>query len=221
MTAEAVIFDCDGTLVDSEPLAALVFAEALGELGVALSAEAALAAFRGRRMALCLAHAEELLGRPLPTDFEPALRARTAEVFRTRLQVIEGAAALLERLHLPFCVASNAPREKTESSLRLTGLRHFFGDRVFSAYEVGSWKPDPGLFLHAAAALGRPPPRCLVVEDSEAGVTAGLAAGMRVVALLPGGLSAGPATGPSAERPAWLPPDVPALRSLAEVAAHL
>ena len=217
MTIGAVIFDCDGTLVDSEPLAALVFAEALGELGVELSAEAALAAFRGRRMAACLEHAEGLLGRPLPPAFEPALRARTAALFETRLQVIEGAAALLERLHLPFCVASNAPRAKTELSLRLTGLRHFFGERVFSAYEVGSWKPDPGLFLHAAAALDCPPGRCLVVEDSEAGVTAGLAAGMRVVALLP----AGSPPGDAADRPAWLPPAVPALRSLAEVAAHL
>jgi HAD superfamily hydrolase (TIGR01509 family) len=209
MGPEAVIFDCDGTLVDSEPLAALVFAEALGEHGLAISPAAALAAFRGRRMALCIEHAERLLGRRLPEDFEPALRARTADAFRTRLRLIDGAAALLERLALPFCVASNAPRAKTELSLQLTGLRHFFGDRVFSAYDVGCWKPDPGLFLHAAAALDAPPARCLVVEDSEAGVTAGLAAGMRVVALLPEG------------RPDWLPAPVPALRSLAEVEQHL
>ncbi len=204
-----VIFDCDGTLVDSEPLAALVFAEALMAEGLSITPEAALAAFRGRRFALCVAMAEEMLGRALPADFEPMLRERTAQAFRERLRVIEGAAALLEGLHLPFCVASNAPRAKTELSLTLTGLRDFVGDRIFSAYDVGSWKPDPGLFLHAAGAMGIDPADCLVVEDSEAGVTAALAAGMRVVALLPEG------------RPDWLPAGVPALDGLASVRAHV
>ena len=209
MTTQAVIFDCDGTLVDSEPLSALVFAEALAAEGLAITPAEALAAFRGRRMALCLEHAAALLGRPLPAHFEPSLRDRTARAFEERLRVIEGAAALLKSMSLPFCVASNAPRAKTELSLGLTGLRHHFGDRIFSAYEVGAWKPDPGLFLHAAASLGVAPPHCLVVEDSEAGVTAGVAAGMRVVALLPEGI------------PGWLPPGVPAITALAEVRHHL
>ena len=209
MKTRAVIFDCDGTLVDSEPLSALVFAEALAAEGLAITPAEALSAFRGRRMALCLEHAAGLLGRPLPPHFEPALRDLTARAFEERLQVIDGAATLLEALSLPFCVASNAPRAKTELSLGLTGLRHHFGDRVFSAYEVGAWKPDPGLFLHAAATLGVPPPHCLVVEDSEAGVTAGVAAGMRVVALLPDG------------RPHWLPAGVSVIRHLSEVARHL
>ncbi len=209
MSTAAVIFDCDGTLVDSEPLSALVFAEALAEEGLSITADQALAAFRGRRMALCLDHAATLLGRPLPAHFEPGLRQRTTDAFRNRLQVIEGAAALLSALRHPFCVASNAPREKTEFSLTITGLRPFFGDRVFSAYEVNSWKPDPGLFLHAAESLAVAPHRCLVVEDSEAGVTAAVAAGMRVVALLP----EGPAP--------WLPKGVAAIRRLLEVADHL
>jgi len=209
MKTHAVIFDCDGTLVDSEPLSALIFAEALAAEGLSITPADALAAFRGRRMALCLDHAAGLLGRPLPEHFEPMLRDLTARAFQERLQVIEGAAALLEALALPFCVASNAPRAKTELSLGLTGLRHHFGDRIFSAYEVGAWKPDPGLFLHSAAALGVAPAHCLVVEDSEAGVTAGIAAGMRVVALLPEG------------RAAWLPAGVPAIMQLAEVERHL
>ena len=209
MKTQAVIFDCDGTLVDSEPLSALVFAEALAAEGLAITPAEALAAFRGRRMALCIEHAAGLLGRPLSADFEAMLRDRTARAFEERLQVIDGAAALLEALALPFCVASNAPRAKTELSLGLTGLRRHVGDRIFSAYEVGAWKPDPGLFLHAAAALGVAPPHCLVVEDSEAGVTAGIAAGMRVVALMPEG------------RAAWLPPGVPAIAGLAEVERHL
>jgi HAD superfamily hydrolase (TIGR01509 family) len=210
---QGVIFDCDGTLVDSEPLSALVFAEALAAEGLAISPAEALAAFRGRRFALCVQMAEAMLGRALPPDFEAMVRDRTAVAFRERLQVIEGAAALLSALALPFCVASNAPRAKTELSLSLTGLRGFFGDRIFSAYDVGSWKPDPGLFLHAAAAIGLDSADCLVVEDSEAGVAAGVAAGMRVVALLPEAASLG--------RPDWLPPGVPALAGLGEVRAHL
>lgn len=208
-----VIFDCDGTLVDSEPLSALVFAEALVAEGLSITPEAALEAFRGRRFALCMAMAEAMLGRTLPPDFEAVLRARTAEAFRERLRAIEGAAALLEAMPLPFCVASNAPRAKTELALELTGLRHFFGERIFSAYDLQCWKPDPGLFLHAADSLGLAPAECLVVEDSEAGVMAGLAAGMRVVALLHGAKGE--------ERPGWLPAGVPVVRGLAEVPRHL
>ncbi|WP_439550991.1 HAD family hydrolase [Falsiroseomonas sp.] len=213
MAPRGVIFDCDGTLVDSEPLSALVFAEALAEQGLEITPAAALDAFRGRRFALCVAMAERMLGRTLPPDFEAMVRDRTTLAFRDRLRGIEGAAALLEAMPLPFCVASNAPRAKTELSLTLTGLRHFFGERIFSAYDVGSWKPDPGLFLHAADALGLPPADCLVVEDSEAGVMAGLAAGMRVVALL--------SDLPREGRPGWLPAEVPALEGLAAVRLHL
>lgn len=127
--------------------------------------------------------------------------------------MIDGAAALLETLSLYFCVASNAPWAEMELSLGLTGLRHHFGDRVFSAYDVGAWKPDPGLFLHAAAARGVAPSHCPVVEDSEGGVTAGVAAGMRVVAPLPDGVPEG--------LPTWLPAAVPAIRHLSEVERHL
>jgi len=205
---DAIIFDCDGTLVDSETLSAEVFAEALNELGLALTGAEALAAFRGRRMAACLDDAAARLGRPLPPEFEPRLRDRTAEVFEAQLREIEGATALLEALTRPACVASNGPLAKTRSSLAITGLARFFGDHVFSAYEVGSWKPEPGLFLHAAEALRTPPARCLVVEDSLAGVTAGLAAGMQVVALLPEG---------GAE---WLPSGVPVIRALEALRAY-
>lgn len=99
--------------------------------------------------------------------------------------MIPGAFDLLERLTIPFCVATNGPREKAELTLELTGLLKFFPDRLFSAYEVGIYKPDPGLFLHAAQVMGVAPERCAVVEDSLPGVQAGLAAGMQVYALLP------------------------------------
>lgn len=206
---QAIIFDCDGTLVDSERIGAAVLAEALTEEGLAMTAAEALQAFRGRRFALAMAEIAAMLGRDLGPDFEDRLRARNAEALRAGLREMQGATELVRGLRLPFCVASNAPRAKTVLNLSLTGLLPHFEGRIFSAYEVGSWKPDPGLFLHAADALAKPPAACLVVEDSEPGVAAALAAGMRVVALLP-----------ESDAP-WRPPGVPAIRSLTEVTAHL
>jgi HAD superfamily hydrolase (TIGR01509 family) len=87
---------------------------------------------------------------------------------------------VLQGLHLPFCVASSGPREKIELSLRATGLLPYFRGRIFSAYELGSWKPEPDLFLHAAKVMAVAPARCAVVEDSVKGVRAGIAAGMAV-----------------------------------------
>lgn len=206
---EAVIFDCDGTLVDSETLSAEVIAECLAPQGIALTAEEALVAFRGRHLTAVFKDAEAEIGRALPPDFEAFVRARAAEAFRARLREIAGATALLETLSLPVCIATNGPRHKTELTLGVTNLRRFFGEHVYCAYEIGAWKPDPTLFLHAAAAMGAAPARCLVVEDSLAGVTAGLAAGMRVVAFLPEG-----------DAP-WRPEEVPVIRHLSEVAQHL
>jgi HAD superfamily hydrolase (TIGR01509 family) len=203
-TTEAVIFDCDGTLVDSETLSAEVFSELLAGLGHAAEPGEILLAFRGRQLATCIAELRARFG-TIPADFEAAFRARTFEVYRERLREIAGAAELLGALVHPVCVASNAPRAKIELCLEATGLARFFGGRIYSAYEVGAWKPDPGLFLHAAAAMGAAPARCLVVEDSEAGVVAARAAGMRVVALL------------HDDAAGWLPTDVPAIRALADL----
>ncbi len=209
MTPAAILFDCDGTLVDSETLSAEVFALMFGELGWQVTAAEVLAAFRGRRMAACLAEMETRFGGSLPPGFEGQFRAESAAAFRTRLREIPGAAELLGAITQPICVASNAPRAKIELALGKTGLDRFFGERIFSAYEVGSWKPDPGLFLHAAAAMGAAPGRCLVVEDSAPGVAAARAAGMPVVALL------------HEDAPAWLPAGVPAIRALSDLPAFL
>lgn len=208
MSPAAILFDCDGTLVDSETLTAEVYCEMLAGLGHAPDPAAILRGARGRQLAVFLAALEAEFG-PLPADFVPSFRARLAEVLGARLREIEGADALLATIRQPVCVASNALRSKIELCLATTGLARHFGDRIFSAYEVGAFKPAPGLFLHAAQAMGVAPARCLVVEDSEPGVAAGLAAGMRVVALAQEG------------RPDWLPPEVPAIRRLAELHGFL
>lgn len=179
---DLVIFDCDGVLVDSEPLGCAAMVRKLAALGLHITHEAAMALFRGRRMADSIAVAERHFGTPLPASFVPELRAETAAALRTGLRPIDGIAAALGRIDRQICVASNGPRDQIELSLTLTGLIARFAGRIFSAYEVGSWKPDPGLFLFAARTVGATPARCVVVEDSLPGVQAAVAAGMRVMA---------------------------------------
>lgn len=180
---DAVIFDCDGTLVDSEPLGLAAIAQEALALGVEPVHLADLDTMKGQSMATTLATIAQRWGRELPADFETTVRATMAESFKTQLQPMPGALALLQRLTVPYCVASNGPRAKTELTLLVTGLLPLLQGRIFSAYEVGAFKPSPALFLHAARAIGVAPERCVVVEDSTFGMRAGLAAGMRVCAL--------------------------------------
>lgn len=180
-----VIFDCDGTLVDSEELGTSVLLEMAAELGLVLPPRETNLLFRGWQLDRCVAQIGQWLGRALPQDFVPQVRARTERVFRQRLQPVPGALEVVRALRLPMCVASSGPREKIELSLSLTGLLPCFEGRIFSGYELATWKPDPGLFLHAAQAFQVPPARCVVVEDSLVGVQAGVAAGMRVFAYQP------------------------------------
>ncbi len=183
MKTDAIIFDCDGTLVDSEPLTMEVLVECAGKLGLEMTVAEALERFKGGKMADCVAAFEQQLGCTLPENFTPDFRARCAEVYEDRLEPIAGAHKVLQQLRLPYCLASSGPMKKIELNLRVTGLTHYFGDRIFSAYDLGKWKPDPSLFLHAAEAMGAAPEHCAVVEDSLPGVQAGLAAGMRVFVL--------------------------------------
>ena len=181
MTIACIIFDMDGTLVDSEGLSARAFLELLPELSYY---EAEMAArYRGKKLAVIMAALEQEIGRELAEDFEPRYREIVARLFQSELQPIPGAADMLASLQLPFCIASNGPLFKMRQALGVTGLARFFEGRMFSAYDVGVWKPEPGLFLHAAAAMGAAPPDCMVVEDTWLGVEAGLAAGMRACKL--------------------------------------
>jgi len=184
----AVIFDSDGTLVDSETPGLDVVYTLAQEAGLTLGREQAHDQFRGVRMAEVAAFIAAQLpqcGPAFATEFTRRVRVAMAARFQQGLSPMPGAKALVERLQLPFAVATNGPREKIEQTLRLTGLRPYFEDRIFCAYEVGHFKPHPGLFLHAAAALGVAPHLCAVVEDSLPGIEAGLAAGMQVFALHP------------------------------------
>lgn len=189
---DAVIFDADGTLVDSEEPGMEVMFEMARAHGVDLTRAQAFQQFRGARMADCVAWIASQLPSTSPAsslafqaDFTLQVRRQMELRFRQGLEALPGALALLQSLQLPFCVATNGPRAKVELTLGLTGLLPLLGERIFCAYEVGSFKPDPGLFLHAAQALGAQPRHCAVVEDSLPGVQAGLAADMQVFCLHP------------------------------------
>lgn len=180
MTIEGVIFDNDGTLVDSERVAAHLLREQLAERGIALDEAQVLRRFRGVQFAVFI---QELCLEYPHLDAEPFMhqfRESSLEVFRQGMAPMPGALEFVRNLTLPKCVASNGPRNKIETTLKAAGLLQYFEGRLFSAYEVNSWKPAPELILHAAKSLGLAPQRCLLVEDSVAGVSAGLAAGTQV-----------------------------------------
>ena len=181
MQTELIIFDCDGVLVDSETLGNRVLIEFVAEFGLKLEIEEAILLFRGCKMADCVAVIEQKLGKKMPSDFVTQLRTRTAKAFEYELLSIEEIEAALDKINLPICVASSGPIEKIELALRVTNLLPRFAGSIFSSYQIGSWKPEPDLFLFAAKTMGFEPQFCTVVEDSILGVRAGISAGMRVL----------------------------------------
>jgi HAD superfamily hydrolase (TIGR01509 family) len=182
---DLVIFDCDGVLVDSEPLSNTVLAGALTRAGLETTPEQAVATYKGLHIRDVLEHAEQALGAPLPADFVPGFEDARAEAFQRELVAVHGAAetvAAIRGAGIAVCVASQGKRSKTELTLGLTGLRSLFEkDAVFSAHSVKRGKPHPDLFLHAARAMGATPDRTVVIEDTVVGVTAAVAAGMRAI----------------------------------------
>jgi HAD superfamily hydrolase (TIGR01509 family) len=181
MAFELVIFDCDGVLVDSERLSNRILAERLTAIGLPTTTEDSVRDFMGRSLPAALAEAERRLGRPLPAGFADAYYEETFAAFARELEPVAGIHAALDEIALPSCVASSGPHAKIRHSLSLTGLLERFEGRIFSAADVEHGKPAPDLFLFAAARMGAAPERCVVVEDSPAGVVAGRAAGMTVL----------------------------------------
>lgn len=185
-----VIFDCNGVLVDSEPLAAQVASQAFMRAGFALTPDVIARYFTGRRPADMLSEVELAAGRRLPPDFATILANETLKRFRRDLKPAAHAAHALSWLRGPKCVASSSSIDRIRASLETTGLLRYFEPYLFSASEVHLGKPAPDLFLHAAARMRVEPRNCIVVEDSPVGVAAGVAAGMRVIGFV-GGSHAG------------------------------
>jgi HAD superfamily hydrolase (TIGR01509 family) len=178
---ELVIFDCDGVLVDSELIGCRVEAEELSRAGFPITADEILRRFTGITARETFRTLEAERGRPLPEGFDERVRQEIRAAFARELAAVAGVALALGRIALPVCVASSSDPARIEHSLKVTGLLERFAPHLFSAAVVARGKPAPDLFLHAAARMATPPTRCLVVEDSVAGVQAAVAAGMRVL----------------------------------------
>ena len=193
MTAaiDLIIFDCDGVLVDSESLACVVHADVLTQHGYPIDAAQVHARFLGRSAREARAEVERDLGRALADTYTAHLRGEIDRVFGESLKPIPGIRDALENLPQRVCVASSGTPTRIRSSLTTTGLIDAFAPHLFSAMQVERGKPAPDLFLFAAAEMGVPPARCLVIEDSIPGVRAGIAAGMTVFGFC-GGAHCGP-----------------------------
>jgi HAD superfamily hydrolase (TIGR01509 family) len=177
---DLVIFDCDGVLVDSEPIANRELAAALTAVGLPTTPEESMRRYMGMSWPAAYALFEQQLGRALPAEFEPGFWARLDAALRAELVAVPGIHEALDAIATPTCVASSGRIDKMRVTLGITGLYERFEGRIFSAADVPRAKPFPDLFLHAAARMGAAPERCAVVEDSPRGVQAGVAAGMRV-----------------------------------------
>jgi HAD superfamily hydrolase (TIGR01509 family) len=177
---DAVIFDCDGVLVDSEVLSAGSLAEELTVHGMPITTGEVIERFLGRSFPSVRKAYEEEVGRPLPEGFQEEWSAVLLGHFKSGLLPMNGIVALLRALPVPYCVASSSAEPRLRTSLHYAELEPFFTGRIFNAAMVPRGKPHPDLFLMAAEKLGADPARTLVLEDSASGVLAGVAGGMEV-----------------------------------------
>ncbi|MEH2538897.1 MULTISPECIES: HAD family hydrolase [unclassified Bradyrhizobium] len=178
---DLVIFDCDGVLVDSEVISCRAHAETLTRHGYPITAEQVLERFLGRSMRQATIEVETELGRSLPDDFASQTYAEIFRLFAASLEAMPHIGEALAQIVQPVCVASSGPPEKISASLNRTGLYDRFAPHIFSAVQVRHGKPAPDLFLFAAEQMNVAPERCVVIEDSVAGITGGRAAGMTVL----------------------------------------
>ena len=178
----AVIFDCDGVLVDTELISNTVLAGLLTDAGLPTTLELCLRDYRGRSLTSVMELAVQRHGGALPQDIPERYYDAVEARFARELEPIPGVVEALDAIDLPMCVASSGPHRKMAVTLRATGLWERFEGRIFSATEVAHGKPAPDLFLHAARAMGFDPGSTAVVEDSIPGVQAARAAGMRALA---------------------------------------
>jgi HAD superfamily hydrolase (TIGR01509 family) len=188
-----VIFDCDGVLVDSEPLAMRVLLQGLAEAGCVIDEASGYERFLGRSLASVQAVLRNEMGVELSQERLEAMRLRLFEVYRQELAPIPGIVATLDRLTIARCVASSSQTERLHFSLDVTGLLPRFAPHLFSASMVAHGKPAPDLFLHVAERMAVSPAACLVIEDSAAGIEAARRAGMRVFGFVGGSHARAPA----------------------------
>ena len=181
-----IIFDCNGVLVDGEPISAAVAADEFTRAGFPMTPQIVAHFFTGRRATDMFADVETATRRKLPANFASILAAATLRRIRDELRPTPHAAYALTWLRGPKCVASSATLDRIRVSLETAGLVRFFEPHLFSANDVPRGKPAPDLFLHAAAKMNVDPADCIVVEDSPVGVAAAVAAGMTPIGFVGG-----------------------------------
>ena len=178
---EAVFFDCDGTLVDSEVICSRAYVHMFQTFGITLDLEEIFKRFKGVKLYEIIDIINEEHGTKLAkSDLEPVYRAEVARLFDSELEVIDGAGALIDAVNIPMCIVSNGPVSKMQHSLGKLGMLHHFPDKLFSGYDFQRWKPDPALMYHAAKAMNVNVENCILVDDSAAGAQSGIDAGMEV-----------------------------------------
>jgi HAD superfamily hydrolase (TIGR01509 family) len=178
---QLIIFDCDGVLVDSEILSQRVLLSMLEKLGVKVSEDYFHRHFLGYNFEYVTAKVLADFSVTLTSEFRQSYRSALIEVFATELKPTMHLTWLLSQLTVKTCVATSGSPEKVKSSLHYTELEDYFTGHVFTSSEVKNGKPAPDLFLHAAKTMGVAPENCLVIEDSNAGISAALAANMQVI----------------------------------------
>jgi len=181
MSVECVFFDCDGTLVDSEMLSTRGYINTLAQFGIALSQQEMFEKYKGVQLYDIIADIRQQSPQMPPIEIlEPAYRAEVARLFDLELKEITGAKALVEKMQVPICVVSNGTVPKMKHSLGLTGMLPFFNDHLYSGYDIQHWKPEPDLMYHAAQQMGVDIKNCILIDDSDVGAKAGIAAGIPV-----------------------------------------
>jgi HAD superfamily hydrolase (TIGR01509 family) len=177
---DLVIFDCDGVVIDSEVISARMLIAELALYGVNVDRAYVARHFLGRSYPIVLTQIRADFGIELPDGFEADYRARLLRAFDTELKIMPGFREVLDRLAVPYCLATSSSPARLARSLGIVGLDIAFEGRTTTASEVSYGKPAPDLFLLSAERMGARPENCLVVEDSYPGVRAGLNAGMEV-----------------------------------------
>jgi HAD superfamily hydrolase (TIGR01509 family) len=182
-----IIFDCDGVLVDSEPLAARAYERVYEKHGMRGVDAGIIAQCIGMKQSDIIVRIKELTGHQFPLAANGDIWAETKILFSQELKPTPGITAFLHTLAGDRCVASSSSVERINHSLGVTGLARFFGDAIYSSSMVKYGKPAPDIFLFAADKMGTNPADCIVIEDSPFGIQGAVAAGMTAIGYIGGG----------------------------------
>ncbi|WP_085619086.1 HAD family hydrolase [Thalassospira alkalitolerans] len=186
----AVLFDCDGVLVDSEPISLATLVDVLDHFGAPLGQSEVARRFTGRSSAAPIEHIHTETGRDITDEFKPFFYERLFARYDFELRKtpeIETVLKALKDRNIAFCISSSSSMQRLDRTMAVTGLGHWFGDQIYSADFVANGKPAPDLFLYAAKKMDVRPEQAVVIEDSVAGVKAAVAAGMTCIGYVGGG----------------------------------